>query len=166
MVAGELQSWLHLWLNYTSPLLPGTGIQWANLQPHHLPCHAVLFKDLQANSSASVTAYSVESAVLRLEHCFPAASQPVAALVDVRLVMERIGPLETRIGEWVNVLGYVAPMPADAKGKRAPNLRASEVPVQALLLWSAGPLNVHDYERRFVEREFQEDERIPGPRQV
>jgi len=118
-----------------------------------------------ANSSASVTAYSTKSAVLRLEHSFPSTSEPVAALVDVRLVLERLGADETRVGEWVNVLGYVAPMPADAKGKRTPNLRASQVPVQALLLWSAGSLNVQDYERRFVEREVQEDEGITEPEQ-
>lgn len=77
---------------------------------------------------------------------------PVSALVDVQLILEKLTANLTRAGEWVNVLGYVSPMAVDgAKGKRAAAQRATQVRVQALLLWSAGSLNVRDYESFFDE---------------
>lgn len=69
----------------------------------------------------------------------------VRALVDVQLVLEKLGAEQTRIGEWVNVVGYITSVPTRA-GKSATH-EGPSVHVQALLLWSAGPLDVQKYER-------------------
>jgi hypothetical protein len=62
----------------------------------------------------------------------------------VQLVLEKIGAEQTRIGEWVNVIGYVTSVSASLAGKSARHDGPS-VHVQALLLWSAGPLDVQKY---------------------
>jgi hypothetical protein len=87
-----------------------------------------------------VQAYSVSTASLKLQHR-DASDANVSALVDVRLVLERLTGDHTRPGEWVNVLGYVAAILPD-------NLRHGElvVHVQALLVWSAGALDIQQYQ--------------------
>jgi hypothetical protein len=52
---------------------------------------------------------------------------------------------ETRIGEWVNVMGYIQ---AEYQSKRpVTNESGVQVQVQALVLWSSGPFNLQSYER-------------------
>lgn len=65
----------------------------------------------------------------------------MTALVDVRLVLERLTSDQRRTGEWVNVMGYVTAILSD-------NRRPGEllVHVQALLLWSAGALDIQQYQ--------------------
>ncbi|KAK3373568.1 CST complex subunit Ten1 [Lasiosphaeria ovina] len=100
-----------------------------------------------------VTSYSTDSATLALEHQHqqPQDSLAVRALVDVRLVLGRLGSDQTRIGEWVNVIGYitaVAPLPlptAASNGSDRGHVNISTVRAQALLVWSAGPLDVQRY---------------------
>lgn len=68
--------------------------------------------------------------------------------VDARLVLEKLSIELTRVGEWVNVVGYVTAKPTPSKDA------CSDVPsahVQALLLWPAGPLDVQRYEKYFEE---------------
>lgn len=67
------------------------------------------------------------------------------ALVDVTLVLESLGSDQTRNGEWVNVIGYItdtAPI-ADEKGL---NHGSPTVHAQAVLVWSAGPVDTRRYE--------------------
>jgi hypothetical protein len=64
--------------------------------------------------------------------------------VDVNLILERIGANQTRTGEWVNVIGYITDIAPMNDGKRAKGGN-SKIQVQALLLWSAGPLDVQKY---------------------
>lgn len=96
----------------------------------------------------SVTAYSTHSAVLTLEHSFPKGSD-ISVLVDVQLLLSTMTSNQTRIGEWVNVVGYLTPAPPGTRAKgttHEPRIAA----VQALMLWSAGPLNLQRYEASFA----------------
>ena len=92
----------------------------------------------------SVTSYSVPSGTLRLEHQYPAGAN-VSALVDVELVLENLSAEHIRVGEWVNVIGYITLISAADTGNRS-NVRGSMVHVQALLLWSAGALDIQQYQ--------------------
>ncbi|KAK0668858.1 CST complex subunit Ten1 [Cercophora samala] len=88
-----------------------------------------------------VTSYSTESGVLTLQYKGSEDRQLTFASVDVNLVLQSLKAEQTRIGEWVNVIGYVTS--TDSKRLRDTN---SVVEVQATLLWSAGPLNLQKYE--------------------
>ncbi|KAK4166818.1 telomere capping, CST complex subunit-domain-containing protein [Cladorrhinum sp. PSN259] len=88
-----------------------------------------------------VTSYSLSSGTLTLEHRLFDDKQPVAAAVDVNLVLESLGSEQTRFGEWVNVMGYIT-----STGSKVPDGLNSTVRVQAILAWSAGPLNLQTYE--------------------
>lgn len=94
-----------------------------------------------------MTSYTIASAQLTLQHNFPRMSE-VKAVVDVRRVLARLTAEHTSVGQWVNVIGYVAssrPSPAIQSSKRKRD--ASSVEIQALMLWSAGPLDIGRYER-------------------
>lgn len=73
----------------------------------------------------------------------------VTAMVDVNMLLETIGHEQTRAGEWVNVMGYVT---AESH-KRPPGPRTEEsvIHVQALMVWSTGPLDIKEYEKTFLE---------------
>ena len=92
----------------------------------------------------SVLAYSPSSARLKLAHDYPQDSN-VTAVVDVNLLLETLGHEQTRVGEWVNVVGYVTSKRRASK----PDSGGLSVNVQALLVWSTGPLDVQRYERTF-----------------
>ncbi|KAK4242554.1 CST complex subunit Ten1 [Achaetomium macrosporum] len=92
-----------------------------------------------------VNSYSPASGVLTLEHRLPEETCSVLALVDVNLILESLGSDQTRIGEWVNVIGYITDVPPLADGKD-PSQRRPTVHAQAILLWSAGPVDVRRYE--------------------
>ncbi|UNI20608.1 hypothetical protein JDV02_006679 [Purpureocillium takamizusanense] len=97
-----------------------------------------------------VTAYSTASASLTLGHLYPESTN-VTACVDVRLVLGALQSEMTRVGEWLNVIGYVTarredlPEPDCAVG-------AHSAHVQALAVWPTGPLDVQRYERTFGEQ--------------
>jgi hypothetical protein len=69
----------------------------------------------------------------------------VRALVDVTLVLESLGSDQARVGEWVNVIGYITDVAPITDGK-GPNHGTSTVHAQAILLWSAGPVDIRRYE--------------------
>ena len=59
--------------------------------------------------------YNTTTAVLTLRHDFPTGNER-EALVDARLLLQSLTVAETRIGEWVNVIGYITSQsPAKAK---------------------------------------------------
>ena len=82
-------------------------------------------------------AYSTKSGRLALGHNSPKGSN-IVAWVDVTLVLESLQTDQTRIGEWLNVVGYIVASP--------PNQDCSRADVQAILIWSTGPLDVQQYE--------------------
>lgn len=84
------------------------------------------------------------SGILKIEHC-SSPNANVSASVDVHLVLEKLGSEQTRIGEWVNVIGYVSSI-ANAPSRGGSNAKASTVHIQALLLWSAGPVDIQQYQ--------------------
>lgn len=116
----------------------------------------------RANSQCSVTSYSLESAQLSLHHHFPQKSG-IKALVDVRLLLERLTAEQTSVGQWVNVIGYISSAPpAPVKKSSKSTAKTSAVHVQALMLWSAGPLDIGRYETcltRDVRQGLTETER-------
>lgn len=94
-----------------------------------------------ANTAISVRSYSLASAELTLEHRLPEENRSVLAIVDVNLVLESLGSDQTRVGEWVNVIGYITSTSSNPRNAGKPTVQ-----VQAILLWSAGPLNLQKYE--------------------
>ncbi|EHA47373.1 hypothetical protein MCOR27_006913 [Pyricularia oryzae] len=97
-----------------------------------------------------VTSYATSNATLTLENTSQLGdrdSDPrqsrVQALVDVNLILQALNQEQTQPGEWVNVVGYIN------KSDPSSDKRTGRycVKVQALLLWSAGPLSLQDYER-------------------
>ncbi|KAK4679243.1 hypothetical protein QC764_202430 [Podospora pseudoanserina] len=88
-----------------------------------------------------VTSYSTESGVLTLQYRGSEDRQLTFASVDVNLVLQSLKAEQTRLGEWVNVIGYVTSTDSKKLGDMNP-----VVEVQATLLWSAGPLNLEKYE--------------------
>ena len=81
-------------------------------------------------------------------------------MVDLKLVMETLRSTDTRVGEWVNVVGYVEAdnvkldkevrggsrewRGGDIEGQDGEMARPK---VQAVMLWSAGGVKLADYER-------------------
>lgn len=99
----------------------------------------------------SVTSYSTATAELTLHHNFPKTSE-VKAVVDMRLLLEKLNAEKTAIGHWVNVIGYVA-VSRTSQGGKPRKLRTGSltVYVQALMLWSAGPLDIDRYQTCLVD---------------
>lgn len=59
---------------------------------------------------------------------------------------------ETQIGEWVNVMGYIT----DNQKQNRIIDENSEISVQALVLWSAGPFNRTSYEKSLDQKTTDE----------
>lgn len=66
-------------------------------------------------------------------------------MVDVNLLLETLGHEQTRVGEWVNIVGYVTAK----RRKSKPCPGGLSVYVQGLVVWSTGPLDVQRYEKTF-----------------
>lgn len=103
-------------------------------------CHLQISRN-EADGGSSVTSYSTESGVLTLQYRGSEDRQLTFASVDVNLVLQSLKAEQTRVGEWVNVIGYVTSTDSKKLGDTNP-----VVEVQATLLWSAGPLNLEKYE--------------------
>jgi hypothetical protein len=91
------------------------------------------------NSHNSVTEYSTKTAILTLEHNHPLGNK-LKALVDVKLLVNTLKSTDTRVGEWVNVIGYISMT-------WTPSPSRNTIPVQAIVLWTSGPLKLDGYER-------------------
>lgn len=89
----------------------------------------------------------MKTARLLLEHNYPPGNT-LKATVDVRLLLNTIKSGETQIGEWVNVIGYVEKDQLEKHTKTD----SPCVHVQALVLWSTGPLKLQAYERSVDKR--------------
>ncbi|TQN71281.1 hypothetical protein CSHISOI_04194 [Colletotrichum shisoi] len=120
-----------------------------------LPSQLCLLSDLSSKPPGEkvrflgcVTSYLTHSAVLTLEHGFPKESNTIA-LVDIRLLLSIVKSGQTQIGEWVNVVGYVTPPPPGTRAKGTTG-GPQKVTIQALVLWSAGPLDLQRYENSFA----------------
>ncbi|TVY86350.1 hypothetical protein LAWI1_G006430 [Lachnellula willkommii] len=98
-----------------------------------------------------ITNYSTKTATLTLEHNYP-PGRTLRALVSIDLILNTMKSHETRIGEWVNVMGYIQ---AESQPKH-PVVKDSGVPVQAIVLWSSGSFNLQTYERSLDQQRTSE----------
>lgn len=108
--------------------------------------------------------YNVKTGLLALQHAYPPPPHRAGlALVDVTLLLETLAGTDTQVGEWVNVIGYVAAaansssvgMAGTGKGEtrgREDGVGRISVRVQAILLWSASSVKIGEYERVLTER--------------
>ncbi|CAF3516199.1 unnamed protein product [Fusarium graminearum] len=92
-----------------------------------------------------VTSYSTSSARLTLGHLYPKDST-VTASVDVSLLLQSLTNEKTRVGEYVNVIGYVTEQKT-IRHKKPPYQESKQVGVQAIVLWSTGPMDLQKYEK-------------------
>lgn len=90
----------------------------------------------------SVLSYSTATAQLRLGHDYPQGTD-ITAVVDAHLLLESLGHEHTRVGEWVNIIGYVK------NKRRTTDPGGLAIHVQALMLWPTGPLDLQSYETTF-----------------
>lgn len=101
----------------------------------------------------SVQHYDSTSGTLLLTHSYPEPpARQVVARVNVDHVLETTRSVELQTGAWINVIGYVSERDEGAGKSREDGLRAAQVGVQALLLWSAGTLKLDDYEKALLAR--------------
>lgn len=64
----------------------------------------------------------------------------------MRLLLEKLTAEQTSVGQWVNVIGYIAsPSPGTVKQQSKRKTEVPSVEIQALMLWSAGPLDIGRY---------------------
>lgn len=98
----------------------------------------------------SVTSYDKETATLILEHNCPVGNR-IKALVNIQLLLSSLKSHETRVGEWVNVVGYIVGL----KGQQDSRDRPVEtgINLRAIVLWSSGPIQLDAYERSLMLRE-------------
>ena len=94
--------------------------------------------------------YDVSAGNLVLEHAYPSdlVKRPQVT-VDVRLIVESLKPHLLQVGSWLNVIGYTRKFELTRKRKgddRDNPMPASKVHLQAVLLWSAGPIRLAEYE--------------------
>jgi hypothetical protein len=92
-----------------------------------------------------VTNYSTKTSTLTLEHNYPRGSK-IKAIVDVELLVNTLKSGDTQIGEWVNVIGYIQDS-QQQKPSKHPNELHLGIRVQAIVLWSSGPLKLDGYEK-------------------
>ncbi|KAH6899915.1 CST complex subunit Ten1 [Thelonectria olida] len=119
-----------------------------------VPSHLDLLSNLPSRTVGDkvrflgcVTSYSTESGCLSLGHLYPRGTN-VTVLVDVNLLLESLTSETTRVGEYVNVIGYItSKQPSHGLGT-SPS-EAAQVSVQGIMLWSTGPMDIHEYEKSF-----------------
>jgi len=128
-----------------------------------LPSTLIALSDLRHTAPGSkvrflgcVTKYSTKHGTLHLQHSRPTTlhKRPqknpnvVVAVVDITLLLDTLKTTDTQTGEWVNVVGYV--------NERFRDGSSVEVMVKALMVWSAGAINISEYEAVVEERKNSE----------
>lgn len=93
----------------------------------------------------SVISYSTSSACLSLAHLYPRDTN-VTALVDVSLLLETLTSEQTRVGEYLNIIGYITAKKV-LRDVKLPPQGEVQVCVQALALWSTGSMDLQKYEK-------------------
>lgn len=87
---------------------------------------------------------------LTLQHSYPPGTYH-RAFVDVTMLLETLKSTDTRIGEWVNVIGYIT-NPPSGNALQVNNQDGSVSHVQAIMLWSAGSINLAEYDKFLTGR--------------
>lgn len=104
-----------------------------------------------------MTNYSTKTAILTLEHNHPQGNL-VKALVDVKLLASTLKSNETRVGEWVNAIGYVVAQ--QSNGAEKTSVLQPTVLIQAIVLWSCGPLKLDGYERSLDKQNLDREMKL------
>lgn len=96
---------------------------------------------------------------MTLQHAYPSPGPHLPTVyVDIHLPLSTLKPTDTQFGEWVNVIGYVtegSPPPGSSGGDKRNAPKGKErmaASVQAIMLWSAGAIDVGEYERVLEDR--------------
>ncbi|KAH7266372.1 telomere capping, CST complex subunit-domain-containing protein [Fusarium solani] len=92
-----------------------------------------------------VISYSTSSACLSLAHLYPRDTN-VTALVDVSLLLETLTSEQTRVGEYLNIIGYITAKKV-LRDVKLSSREEVQVSVQAIALWSTGSMDLQKYER-------------------
>ncbi|THV91277.1 hypothetical protein D6C98_09958 [Aureobasidium pullulans] len=82
------------------------------------------------------------TALLSLFHNFPSLQDRHIAQVDISQLLDTIDHQNLQVGAWLNIIGYVGPSPSRYRTK-----------IQAIMLWSAGAVNLQQYETALVSRQ-------------
>jgi hypothetical protein len=90
----------------------------------------------------SVNQYNHSSALLHLFHNFPSKS-PRYVQVDITQLLDTVDHQHLQAGAWLNIIGYVTTASLTTKSK-----------VQAIMLWSAGPIHLQQYEDALLARQM------------
>lgn len=78
-----------------------------------------------------------------MEHNFPKGNWR-KVIVDVRLLVNSMTYTDTRVGEWLNIMGYIQELGKDS-------VEGQPSHVQALVLWSARSIKLDQYEQALAE---------------
>lgn len=70
--------------------------------------------------------------------------------MNLELLVNSLKSNETRIGEWLNVIGYIQTPQQSLTGLSKNS--SARVQVQAILLWSSGPLKLDGYEKNMDQQ--------------
>ncbi|THW33037.1 hypothetical protein D6D22_09319 [Aureobasidium pullulans] len=89
-----------------------------------------------------VNQYHESTALLSLFHNFPSLQDRHIAQVDISQLLDTIDHQNLQVGAWLNIIGYVGPSPSRYRTK-----------IQAIMLWSAGAVNLQQYETALVSRQ-------------
>ena len=87
----------------------------------------------------------------------------IIAIADVNLVLETTKRQDLEVGAWVNVIGYIQDS-AEAAAREEPAQEAKIaigsglpeqrtcVPIQVIMLWNAGAIDLTEYEKAVTQR--------------
>lgn len=118
-----------------------------------------------------VKKYHSKTGFLTLQHAYPPPPSPCStAVVDINLLLESLKNTDTRLGEWLNVVGYIEPalersesVGSNGRGSdrsvRVENQNGTTARVQAVMMWSASSVKLAEYERTLAERIEAEQKR-------
>ncbi|KAL2821062.1 CST complex subunit Ten1 [Aspergillus granulosus] len=128
-----------------------------------------------------VKTYHISSGHLVLEHNYPRAKkkpqpkqqkqEPPSIVVDINAVLETVTWEQLCVGAWVTVLGYVrrgfsdAAAAATGKGSSTASPASpssNSVSVEAVVILSAGAVNLGEYERILYDAQEVEKMRLKG----
>jgi hypothetical protein len=90
----------------------------------------------------SVNQYHESTAMLSLFHDFPSIQNRHTVQIDISQLLDTFQHENLQIGAWLNVIGYITPSTSRSRSK-----------VQAILVWSAGAINLQHYETALVSRQ-------------
>ncbi|THW68552.1 hypothetical protein D6D19_08869 [Aureobasidium pullulans] len=113
--------------------------------PAHHHCQVTCVPSASSQHTVQVTnvnQYHESTALLSLFHNFPSPQDRHIAQVDISQLLDTIDHQNLQVGAWLNIIGYVGPPPSRNRTK-----------IQAIMLWSAGAVNLQQYETALVSRQ-------------